>query len=403
MKVREKVLSILENQHEQMRSFLFDLCAVNSVDGQIGAVAARAAEEMEKLGFHGTRIDRVGCLIGAVGHGPTSILYDAHLDTVGVVRPDSWGWDPFKGKLESGTFYARGACDTKGCIPGMVYGLAAAAEAGALDNFTLFYYGSLEEQCDGLAPRVLVEEEGLRPDYVVIGEPTDLAVYRAQRGRVELEVQFSGRSAHASMPGEGENPTYRMAPVLQAIELLNEELTARGEGLFRGSVAVTDMRCETASINAIPSSCSLFLDRRLGIGEDAAEAASEIRELIPATLRTSVRVQILRYCEPSYTGYVREVQKIFPAWELPLEDPFFQAGMCAAGEVLGRPATAGGWLGSTNGAYWQGTAGIPAIGFGPGDLRHAHSTLEQVRLDDVAAAARFYALLPLTMETAFPV
>ncbi|MBN1267585.1 MAG: YgeY family selenium metabolism-linked hydrolase [Anaerolineales bacterium] len=394
-KAQPQIFSYLKPHEKDIRTFMRELCAINSVDGQIRSAAERTAAEMEKLGFHSIRTDRMGCLIGAVGNGPVKILYDAHLDTVGVGDPEEWDWDPFTGRLKNGKLYARGACDTKGCIPGMVYGLAAAAEAGVLDSFTLYYYGSLEEQCDGLAPRVLVEEEGLRPDFVVIGEPTDMAVFRAQRGRVEMAVHFSGKSAHASMPGVGVNPTYKMAPFLLAMEQLNQQLVSRGDGLARGSVAVTDLSCQTASINAVPSGCTAYLDRRLGIGEKPGDAIAEIRACIPGTLRNTIAAELMIYKEPSYTGYVRETEKVFPAWELPLEDPYVQAGLRAAEAALQKPVTTGGWPASTNGAYWRGTAGIPSIGFGPGELLHAHSLQEQVRMEDVVTAARFYALLPL--------
>jgi len=396
--LQQQILSCLDDHEDNIRTFMRELCAINSADGKIGSAVQRTAAEMEKLGFHSIRTDRMGCLIGAVGNGPVSILYDAHLDTVGVGNMADWGWDPFEGKMEDDVLYARGACDTKGCIPGMVYGLAAAAHACALDGFTLYYYGSLEEQCDGLAPRVLVEEEGLRPDFVVIGEPTNLAVFHAQRGRIEMAVRFAGKSAHASMPEAGDNPTYKMAPFLQAMQQLNKYLANQGDELRKGSVAVTDISCETPSINAVPSSCTAYLDRRLGIGELPEDAAAEIRSCIPDAHRDASSAELLVYEEPSYTGYVRAVEKVFPAWELPLYHPYVQSGIRAAEAVLGKPASTGGWPASTNGAYWQGTAGIPSIGFGPGDLIHAHSLQEQVRMADVVTAARFYALLPLFVE-----
>jgi len=79
-----------------------------------------------------------------------------------------------------------------------VYGLAIARRLGLLEGVTAYYFGNMEEWCDGLAPHALVEVEGIRPDFVVIGEPTRMQIYRGHKGRVEMKVVAKGRSAHAA-------------------------------------------------------------------------------------------------------------------------------------------------------------------------------------------------------------
>jgi acetylornithine deacetylase/succinyl-diaminopimelate desuccinylase-like protein len=63
--------------------------------------------------------------------------------------------------------------------------------------------------------------------------------------------------------------------------------------------------------------------------------------------------------------------------------------------VYGRQPGIGKWEFSTNGIYWMGKAGIPSIGFGPGDEQYAHTVLDQVPVQEVIDATRFYATLPL--------
>ncbi|PJF25386.1 MAG: YgeY family selenium metabolism-linked hydrolase, partial [Phototrophicales bacterium] len=156
-------------QRDAIIAFLQDLCAIPSYDSQIRAVCERAEAEMKKLGFDEVWFDKMGNVVGRIGDGKTKLLYDSHLDTVGIGDPASWEWDPFKGKVEDGVFFARGACDEKGSTPGMIYGLALARDLGLLDGVTGYYFGNMEEWCDGIAPHALVEAEGLRPDFVVIG------------------------------------------------------------------------------------------------------------------------------------------------------------------------------------------------------------------------------------------
>src|SRR5690606_20515629 len=149
-------------------------------------------------------------IVGEIGDGPKKIVYDSHIDTVGVGDPAEWDWDPFQGKEENGVFYARGACDEKNSTPGMIYGLAIAQQLGLLDGFTAYYFGNIDEWDDGIAPHVFVEHENIRPDYVVVGEPTKMQIYRGHKGRVEIKITAKGKSAHAASNYLGDNPIYKL-------------------------------------------------------------------------------------------------------------------------------------------------------------------------------------------------
>jgi putative selenium metabolism hydrolase len=378
-------------QRGHIITFLKELCAIPSYDSQIRAVCERAGDEMRKLGFDEIRFDSMGNIIGRIGDGPRKLLYDSHLDTVGVGDPSAWEWDPFMGKEEDGVFFARGACDEKNSTPGMVYGLALARDLGLLAGYTAYYFGNMEEWCDGIAPHALVEVEGIRPDFVVVGEPTKMQVYRGHKGRVEMQVVAKGKSAHAASNFLGDNAIYKLLPVIQAIANLEPEL---GDDPFlgHGRITVSDMHVKTPSINAVPDEALIYIDRRITFGETPDNELARIQRIIGE--RADIQASILRYNDPSYTGFVFEVDKIYPAWALPEDDPFVQAGV-RAGELLwGAPLPTGKWDFSTNGTYWMGKAGISSIGFGPGDEIHAHTTIDQVRLDDVVRSTEWYATLP---------
>ena len=225
-----------------------------------------------------------------------------------------------------------------------------------------------------------------------------MGVYLGQRGRVEMVIDVRGRSAHASMPQEGDNPLYKLSHVITRIQDLNGKLATRETRLGPGSIAATDLRCTTASINAIPSSCALYLDRRLGYGEGVEEVLAEAQRCIPSGLESEIALRVLKYEEPSYTGYTYAVDKLFPAWLMAMDHPYVRAALNASRVAFGREAPTGTWPASTNGTYWMGVAGIPSIGFGPGELRYAHSVEEHVSLHDVVQATAFYALLPAFLQ-----
>ncbi|MEJ5248943.1 MAG: YgeY family selenium metabolism-linked hydrolase [Caldilinea sp.] len=389
------VRRLVDQHSDAIIRFLRELCAIPSFDSQIGPVGERAQAEMRKLGFDAVWFDSMGNTLGRIGDGPRILLYDSHIDTVGIGNRDDWDWDPFIGKVEKGRFYARGACDEKGSTPPMIYGLAIARELGLLDGWTVYYFGNMEEWCDGIAPHALVEHEGIRPHYVVIGEPTKMQIYRGHKGRVEIEVTVRGRSAHAASNHLGDNAIYKALPIIDGVSKMEPQL---GDDPFlgHGKITVTDMKVSTPSINAVPDLVRLYIDRRLTFGESAEQAIAQVRALVPERQLQSgeVTVEMMKYAEPSYTGFVFPVDKYFPAWALDENHPLVQAGHEAA-RLIGLPDhPSGKWNFSTNGTYWMGKAGIPSIGFGPGEEETAHTVMDSVLLSDVVKAAEFYAVLP---------
>jgi putative selenium metabolism hydrolase len=384
----------IQASSEAMSRFMREICAIPSMNSQVKDVGERIAVELRSLGFADVRFDKMGNILGHIGSGPRVIVYDSHIDTVGVGDPQAWGWDPFQGKLENGMLFARGACDEKGSTPGMIYGLAIAQELGLLDGFTAYYFGNMEEWCDGIAPNTFVEvDPKIRPDFVVIGEPTRMRVYRGHKGRIELKVTAKGRSAHAASNHLGDNAIYKLLPIIAGIRDLEPKL---GDHPFlgHGKITVSDMQVRTPSINAVPDEAIIFIDRRMTFGETKEQAVEQVRALIPPESRSTVTVEELFYDEPSYTNFVFPVDKYFPAWALEENHPLVAAGQ-EARRMAGLPdVPSGKWDFSTNGIYWAGKAGIPSIGFGPGDEVVAHTVQECVSMADVIKAGEFYALLP---------
>lgn len=397
-KTAELIGKQVAEQEAQILRFLREIVAIPSYDSQIKAVGERIAEEMNSLGFDEVRFDKMGNILGRIGKGKKVLVFDSHIDTVGVGDLSEWNWDPFEGKIEDGRLYARGSCDEKGSTPGMIYGMAIARDLGLLDGWTIYYFGNMEEWCDGIAPNTFVEvDPRVKPDYVVIGEPTNLKVYRGHKGRVEMQVVAKGTSAHAASNHLGDNAIYKLLPVIEGIRDLEPELGDH-DFLGHGKITLSDMEIQTPSINAVPDGATLFVDRRLTFGEDKDKAIQQVRDLIPDDQKDFITVEELYYDEPSYTGFRFPVDKYFPAWALEDDHPYVQAGQEARTNV-GLPETdTGKWDFSTNGIYWMGKAQIPSIGFGPGDERDAHARTESVPLDEVVKATEFYAILPTLIK-----
>jgi putative selenium metabolism hydrolase len=380
-----------QRDREAMIAFLQDLVRIPSYSTQEGEVAARLIAEMKAVGFRDVRGDRIGNVVGRIGAGSGPILlYNGHMDVVGPGDLSTWQQDPFGARIENGVLYGRGTADMKGALAAMVYGAKMLLDQGIPLRGELCVAGVVQEEpCEGLSMRVLIEEEGLIPDYVILGEATGLQISRGQRGRMEIKVVSRGRSCHASAPGRGDNAIYTASRLIFGVEMLSQQL-AEDRFLGPGTLAVTQIENTAGSRNVVPDTCTFYIDRRLTLGETEAKALAEVQAVL---LREEAQAElsVSEYVSTSYTGYEARAKCYYPAWALDREHPLIRRLDRAIRDELGYRPEIGKWDFSTDGVYTMGVAGIPTAGFGPGLEKYAHTADERIRLVDVERAACGYA------------
>ncbi len=383
-------LAAVAAYRDEIVGFLREMIAIPAESGREGPRCERVLAEYRKLGFEAW-FDELGNVVARVGDGPLKILMDGHIDCVGVGDPATWDFDPFAGKLEDGEVWGRGAVDELPAIACMAYGTKALLERGLPEAVTIYLTASvMEEDCDGHCLLHLIEKEGIRPDAVIIGEPTDLDVYRGHRGRVEATITTRGVSAHAAHCERGVNALYKMARILGDIEALNERL-AHDDFLGKGTVVASSIECTTPSLNAVPDSARITIDRRLTAGETVELALEQLRTLPHIG---DAQVQLLHYDATSWRGYPARQDKYFPTWVLEEQHPLVQGVAAAVQQVLGRPPRISRWVFSTNGVATMGRHGIPTVGFAPGREELSHSIEEHVAVEDLVKAAAVYSRIP---------
>ena len=377
-------------------AFMQSIVRIPSLSSQEGAVIERIQKEMLRLGFDEVRTDPMGNLIGRIGSGPRVIAFDGHADTVDTGDLSLWERDPHSGDIEDGILYGRGASDQKGGIASAVYAGALLKKTGMPENVTLYVTATVqEEDCDGLCWQYIIKEQGLRPDLVVITEPTSLRIYRGQRGRMEMEVHTSGVSCHGSAPERGVNAVYKMAGIIADIEKLNERLEPH-EPLGKGTVTISEVRSTSPSLCAVADGCTIHLDRRLTVGETESSSVAEILAL-PSVRAVDATVTVLDYAVPSYTGLTYPTRKYYPTWDIDEDDPAMLIAKDAYRVAFGSEPETGFWTFSTNGVAIAGLHGIPSIGFGPGHEHFAHAPNEQVEIEHLVRCTAFYTAMVRTL------
>jgi putative selenium metabolism hydrolase len=391
----KEILKKAESYQKEMTAFLRDMIAIPSESCQEKDVILRIKQEMEKVGFDKITIDPMGNILGYIGHGKHIIAMDAHIDTVGIGEIKNWIFDPYDGYEDDIHIGGRGASDQEGGMASMVYAGKIIKDLGLEDDYTLIVTGTVqEEDCDGIPWQYIIEEDKIRPEFVVITEPTSCRIYRGHRGRMEIRVSTSGISCHGSAPERGDNAIYKMAPIILDIKKLNENLKDDAF-LGKGTVTISEIFFTSPSRCAVADSCAISLDRRLTAGETYLSALDEIRAL-PSVQSVGAEVKMYDYSRPSYTGLIYPTESYFPTWVIPEDHPSCVASVAAYQNLFDKDPIVDKWTFSTNGVTIMGRYGIPCIGFGPGDEKEAHAPNEKTRKKDLVIAAALYAALPLT-------
>jgi len=390
------IINRIAAQRDTLFSLLRDLIRIQSYSGQEKDIVEFIMKMMNLSQFDQAMIDKFGNVIGRIGNGPVKILYDAHIDTVAVTESEAWNHPPFEGKIKDGKIYGRGAVDEKPAMAGYLIAAGVLKELNVPLPFTLYIVGSvMEEECDGYPLQHIIYEEQIRPDYVLLGEPTDLRIYRGQRGRMEIEIETSGQSAHGAHNHKGINAIYKMMPLIHAIEKRNKEMPHIAP-LGKGALTVSQVISEAPSLCSVPDYCRIHIDRRLTVEETQETALTELQEMIN-NIQPDARIKIPEYIGKSWTGYSFKQEAYFPTWITAENHALVKAAMSAAEVSGGKTDSSDFWQFSTNGVATAGRLGIPTIGFAPGKEELAHTSHEELVLEDLCIATRFYAILPFIL------
>lgn len=394
--LKENLFKTVEAEKENLFGLIQRLIQIKSYSGEEKEIVEFIVAKMKEYGFDEAYHDGFGNAIGKIGNGPFKIMFDAHIDTVKVTETENWAHPPFAGEIVNGKMYGRGVVDEKPAMAGfMIAGKVLKQVYGNDFPFTLYVVGSvLEEDADGYPLYHIIQNEKIRPDYVVLGEPTNLQVYRGQRGRMELKITATGKSAHGAHNQKGINAIYKLQPIVAEIEKLDKKLKPK-QPLGKGSITVSQISSKAPSLCSVSDYCQIHIDRRMTIGENKKTVVKELQEIIKKH-KSDAKVSIPNVEGVSWKGTQFCQEAYFPTWVYDEKHPLVDAAMKTSKAAIGK-AKSGVWSFSTNGVATAGHFGIPTIGFAPGREELAHSSKEELVLNDLLKATKFYSLFPFTI------
>ena len=385
-------IMLTSKREEKLIKLCQELVQNPSDSGEEKSVADAVKKNMLSMGFDKVHIDKYGNVIGCiVGKQPGKrILFDGHIDTVPVPNKEKWTQDPYAGDIVDGKIYGRGTSDMKGQTSAFISACSFFAEDCNKDFAGEIYCAGVvhEEIFEGIAAREI--SAYVKPDYVVIGESSELNLKIGQRGRGEIVVETFGKPAHSANPHKGINSVYKMASVIQEINKITPPETELGKGILE----LTDIKSSPyPGASVVPEYCRATYDRRLLVGETKETVLAPIQEVLDRMMeeddKLKAKVSFAIGRETCYTGEIIEGERFFPGWHYEESDEFVQAAYKGLIEAGITPEVTQ-YSFCTNGSHYAGEAKIKTIGFGPSKENLAHTIDEHIEIDQLFIGAKGY-------------
>jgi len=385
----ERVLSFIDEA--RLVHLARDLVRIDTQNppGNEASLAAFAAEYLSR--------DGVACEIQEVKPGRANLLarlgpegarphliFNGHADTVPV--GGGWTHDPHGGEIVEGRLYGRGAADMKGGLAAMMMAVEALVRSDAGISGRLTLAATMDEEERQAGTRFAVSQ-GLRGDFAIVGEPTDLLPVIAHKGDAVIEIETRGVEAHGSTPDAGVSAIDHMADVLIELRALSERIRERRDPL----VGQPTMHVGTIEGGVNPwmvaGRCRISIDRRVLPGERPEDVVQEVQEIVD---RLGKR-------KSNFRGTARVVTFASPM-KTASTNPVVAAIREATARVVGRDPGIHGWSATCDANIHVNEGDTPAIVFGPGSIeRQAHRPDESVAVSELVAAARIYAVAALRL------
>lgn len=385
--------SITEDQIVEVLQELIRIPSRNP-PGEEKKCAEYIADKMREWGFFAELVPEPFCHRPQVvvklkgSEEQPKLILNGHLDVVPEGNIEEWRFDPFAGTSEDGMIYGRGSCDAKGCIVSMMFAAKTIKESGTKLKGDLILQFVVGEETGEPGTKCLLLNKGIRGDWAIVVEPTDLKVATATKGLVWFHLTIKGKAAHASTPELGINAVDKATKLITALKTHDRKLSKRKHQLLGRAICSVTMIQGGTKENMIPESCRLAVDRRFIPGETVGTIENELKSVLSE----------LREKDPEFECKL-ERKMVYESSEIPQDSTIARVLANFSTEIIGVAPEPYGELGSTDARVFINDAHIPAVTWGPGNPSKAHAIDECIPISQVVDATKILFLTATRLLT----
>jgi succinyl-diaminopimelate desuccinylase len=249
------------------------ICYDTSRPDQLRAAASFVKGWLEAREIAVSDLDHNGLPVVLAEVGPADapcVVLHGHLDVVPAHE------EQFTPRVEGDRLIGRGAYDMKGALAAM---LCATKDAASQDAVRVRLVVVPDEESDDVDDRSIdrLVADGLRPDFAITGEPTDLHIGVQAKGVLAIRVEVRGVAAHGSTPWLGDNAILKALDAYRRIETL--PFSRESSDLFdRPSINLSRIIGGDA-FNKVPDRCSMDVDIRFLPNQDPGAILAQVRQI----------------------------------------------------------------------------------------------------------------------------
>jgi len=327
-------------------------------------------------------------LLSFYGTGEKTLYFHGHYDVVPAASEAQ-----FRSYVKDGCLFGRGSSDMKGGLAAMIYAVKAIKACGINLNGKIgLTIVPDEETGGGLGSQYLLDAGLLGKEGIgmLTPEPTDGAIWNANRGAISLRVAVKGNPAHIGLHYQGINAFEKMLIVANALRELKTEVESQKTSFkiepeeARGSILLLGGRCEGGTnFNLVPAECSFTVDRRVNPEEDLKVEKERLFAVFERLRREGIKLDV-EILQEGRSAAVSE------------NDPLAQSLVKSVEAVIGKPPVLEMCPGLLEIRFYA-QQGIPALAYGPGILSVSHGPKEFVKIKDIYNCATIYALTAMRL------
>lgn len=393
--IKREVLASIDERADEAVAMFREFVRIPSVYKDVAALRRSSefiADLLSSAGVPASLVDSgspgklsvLGRIQGKRPEAGRSLILNGHMD---IYPPSkSWTMDPFVGVLKDGRLYGQGTDDMKAGIVAMTLATCFLARRGIQLCGDLYLHAIPNHYNGGDGTRTALST-GLKADFAIVGEPTDMKVAVAQCGILYVNVTVTGVATHVSSQRMGVHPVPHAARLIDALREIRFPPAESDPHGGACHLNISAVHAEGLHRSLVPDDCTFTGDIRFTptLGRDGAYRA--VQQVVEEYARAEKGIKVDLAVDPTCVRNPRNATVVSP------DAPISQAVARSAAEVLGR--------GSETICHpaWPDTPvfndmGVQAVTFGPGSIA-CYWPDEYVEIKDYLDAIKVYCLTAL--------